>query len=195
MIRTRTNGKKPTPPGKQRGVPGRLGIWHDSIPERAFRLCLLGLTNADLAIAFGVSPYTIEEWLRKKPEFSSMVRAGKTEADANVAYKLYQRACGYKHKDVDIKAVPGIGIIKTEIEKIYPPDPVSAIFWLKNRTKKNVHSWADVNRIEHTGEVSLQQTNIDMKEFTMEELRMMKSCGLKVAEKNNGQSGINPSAN
>ena len=193
MKRTKLNGNGKPKEIKRRKKPGRTGVYNDTYPMRAFKLCLLGLTNADLAIAFGVSVAGIETWLRTKPEFKRWVQKGKSEADSEVAHSLYQRAVGYEHEDIDIRAVNG-EIVKTKFTKKYPPETNAAIFWLKNRTKRNVYSWADINRIEHTGEVHLQQAeNIDLKEFTTDELKMIRDCGLKIQSMTH--NGQNPSDN
>lgn len=60
-------------------------------------------------------------------------------ADANVADRLYQRAMGFEHDSEEIKVVEG-SIERVPIRKIYPPDTVAAIFWLKNRQRDK---WRD----------------------------------------------------
>lgn len=193
MIRTKINGKHILlKEGQKKRRPGRHGVYNEDIPMRAYKLCLLGLLNKDLATAFGVNDSLIDYWIKNKPEFAAMVRKGRMEADSEIAYSLFKRATGYSHPDVDIKMLPGYKgeppkIVKTEIVKHYPPDTTAAIFWLKNRTRRNSFSWADVNHIEHSGEVHIQQTEINMSEFTTEELKMLKSCGLKVAYPTPGQ--------
>lgn len=66
-------------------------------------------------------------------------------ADANVADRLYQRAMGFEHDSEEIKVVSigageGSEVQRVPIKKIYPPDTVAAIFWLKNRQKDK---WRD----------------------------------------------------
>ncbi len=69
------------------------------------------------------------------------------QADSDVADRLYQRAMGYEHAEVDIRVV-NQEIIKTPITKIYAPDPTAAIFWLKNRQRAK---WRDKVESEITG--------------------------------------------
>lgn len=116
--------------------------------EQARKLCLLGATDAELAEFFEVSESTLNLWKKDHPEFSESIKKGKTQADADVADRLYQRAMGYEHPEVDIRVVSG-EIIKTDITKIYAPDPTAAIFWLKNRQKAK---WRDKVEQEITGE-------------------------------------------
>ncbi|WHP44221.1 hypothetical protein [Pasteurella multocida] len=67
-------------------------------------------------------------------------------ADANVAERLYKRALGYEAPDVDIRVIEN-KIVETPLIKHYPPDPTSAIFWLKNRQPEK---WRDKQVIDHT---------------------------------------------
>lgn len=113
--------------------------------KQAFKLCLLGATDADLANFFDVTETTINNWKIKFPSFFESIKKGKAEADATIAESLYHRAKGYEHDDEEIKVVPvgnnqGSEVVRVKIRKKYPPDPTSMIFWLKNRDKKN---WRD----------------------------------------------------
>ncbi|MGO4326745.1 terminase [Cupriavidus sp. 2TAF22] len=100
--------------------------------EQARKLTLLGATNDELADFFGVSTATLRKWSADYPEFLLAIKMGKSLADANVAERLYQRACGFEHDDLDIRVVGG-KIRKTKIRKYYPPDTAAAFIWLKNR--------------------------------------------------------------
>lgn len=113
---------------------------------QAYKLCLLGATDVELADFFEVDEATINNWKIKYPKFFESIKKGKATADATVAQKLYHRATGYDHPDVDIKMYEG-GIIQTPLIKHYPPDTVAAIFWLKNRQPKK---WRDKQEIDHT---------------------------------------------
>lgn len=103
-----------------------------SHPERARRLALLGLTDDELAIAFGVSPQTIQNWDDAHPEFLATRARGKADADAKVAERLYHRALGYFHDDTHITTFQG-DVTETPIVKYYPPDTQAAALWLSNR--------------------------------------------------------------
>lgn len=115
--------------------------------EQGYKLCLLGATDADMASFFEVVESTINKWKLDYPEFSESIKKGKDQADAVVASKLFHRATGYEHPEVDIKLYQGM-IIKTDLVKHYPPDTTAAIFWLKNRQKEK---WRDRQDMEHTG--------------------------------------------
>jgi len=99
-----------------------------------------------LGVFFEVDESTINRWKNEFPEFCVSIKKGKYIADATVASKLYHRATGYQHPDVDIKMYEG-QIIETPLVKYYPPDTTSAIFWLKNRQPKK---WRDKSEVENT---------------------------------------------
>lgn len=107
--------------------------------EQARKLCLLGSTDKELADFFEVSEDSIHEWKKVHAEFSESIKRGKEQADADVADRLYQRAMGFEHPEVDLRVVAG-EIVQTPITKIYAPDPTAAIFWLKNRQRAK---WRD----------------------------------------------------
>lgn len=113
--------------------------------EQAYKLCLLGATDVELADFFDTSEQTINAWKSRHPEFLEALTRGKGVADANVAEKLYRRALGYSHEAVKIFNHQGEPLVVPYVEH-YPPDTTAAIFWLKNRNSK---AWRD--RQEHTG--------------------------------------------
>lgn len=110
---------------------------------QAEKLCKLGATDEELAEFFEVAVTTIDNWKRDHKPFLGAIKKGKTLADAEVANKLFHRATGYDHADVDIRVIDN-QIIQTQLIKHYPPDTAAAIFWLKNRQKAK---WRD--KIDH----------------------------------------------
>ena len=66
----------------------------------AYKFCLLGATNEDLADLFEVSLATIGNWLAKYPDFKKAVQEGRDVADADVAHSLHQQAKSFTHPDV-----------------------------------------------------------------------------------------------
>lgn len=143
------------PKGNKHAVGNNGGaptLYKQEYAELARKYCLLGATDKDLAKFFEVHSDTIAEWKVVHLEFSESIKKGKDQADANVADRLYQRAMGYEHDEVDIKVVSG-EIVQTPIRKIYAPDPTAAIFWLKNRQRAN---WRDKQDVEHSGSISNQ---------------------------------------
>ena len=132
--------------------PGRPSSYKPEFAEQAYKLCLLGATDKDLADFFDVVESTINLWKLDQPGFSESLKKGKQIADASVAERLYQRALGYQAPDLDIKMYEG-NIIETPYTRHYPPDSTAAIFWLKNRQPK---SWRDRQEtdVTHSGEVA-----------------------------------------
>lgn len=159
------------------------------IPKRAYRLALLGLTNEELAVSFGVSPKTIVKWMKNHPRFNQSVTKGREEADSKVAQSLFKRATGYKIQDTYIAVIKG-EIVTHEYTKEFVPDTTAAIFWLKNRQKDK---WADVWKMEHTGHIDLQAPENNMSDFSNEELTALKKYGimkeLEKAKLNDNASG------
>ena len=113
---------------------GRPTKYKSEFNLQAEKLCKLGTTDKELADFFEVNEDTIHEWKKRFPSFSESIKKGKQIADAEVADKLFKRATGYEHLDIDIKVVRN-KIVKTKLTKHYPPDTVAGIFWLKNRQK------------------------------------------------------------
>lgn len=123
---------------------GRPSNFRKEYSEQAYKLCLLGYDDSELAFFFDVSEQTINAWKKAHPEFLESLKSGKAIADANVGQRLYERAMGYEHDSEEIKTVtiPGGGseIERVPVRKVYPPDTTAAIFWLKNRQPKK---WRD----------------------------------------------------
>lgn len=135
---------------------GRPTDYDEKFCQIAYSMALLGATDEDLAQAFDVSRTTINEWKNKHIEFSEHLKKGKLIADSNVASRLYERALGFEHDSEEIKVISmgkeGSAIERVPIRKIYPPDTVAAIFWLKNRQSDK---WRDKQEVQHTGEVKV----------------------------------------
>lgn len=125
---------------------GRPSKYKPEYSAQAYKLCLLGATDKELADFFEVTESTLNLWKKEYQEFSESLKRGKMEADSNVASRLFRRATGYSHPDVDIKIYKG-KVIKTELTKHYPPDSTAAIFWLKNRQPEK---WRDKQEIKHS---------------------------------------------
>ena len=133
---------------------GRPSSYKDEYAEQARRLCLLGVTDKEMARFFGVSEQTINAWKSEHPDFLESLKEGKIGADIDVADKLYQRATGYEwieQQAIKIK----VGQYEERVEvvdvrKAVPPDTTAAIFWLKNRRKvewrdKQEHGFTDAD--------------------------------------------------
>lgn len=149
---------------------GRPTDYKKEYAKQAYKLCLLGATDKDMADFFEVCEATINNWKHDYPEFLESLKKGKQIADANVAEKLYHRATGYEHKDIKFATYEGEITDSVEYTKHYAPDTTAAIFWLKNRQSGK---WRDKQEIQHSGEVDTNpgQMSKEEREQRKEELR------------------------
>jgi hypothetical protein len=118
--------------------------------KQAYKLCLLGFTNKQLAEFFDVSDSTIDTWLATKKSFLVQVRAGRTVADSNVVAAMYKRAIGFKYNEVTFEKIDGqvnLTITPDElitvpaykkkiVTKLVIPDTGAQVNWLTNRQKE-----------------------------------------------------------
>lgn len=139
------------------GEVGRPTKYKEEYAEQAYKLCLLGHIDDELAEFFEVDVSTIHRWKLEHEEFRDSIKKGKEIADGNVVQSLYHRAIGYQAPDIDIKMYEG-EIIETPYIKHYPPDATSAIFWLKNRQPKK---WRDKQVTEHEGGITVETKSME----------------------------------
>lgn len=139
---------------------GRPTKFKEEYCDQVEKLCKLGAIDEELADFFQVDVSTINNWKNDYPKFLESIKRGKIQADSEVAEKLFKRATGYSHEDVDIKMYEG-EIIETRLIKHYPPDATSIIFWLKNRQPGK---WRDKQEIdqktEHSGTIGFSGIQI-----------------------------------
>lgn len=135
------------------GVVGRPTKYKEEYNEQAYKLCLLGATDAKLADFFDIAESTLYEWKLEYPEFSESLKKGKLIADATIAEGLYNRAKGavvntqqaiklkesyFNHEGKKISEEERIEVV--DLIQEVPPDTAAGIFWLKNR---NPEMWRD----------------------------------------------------
>jgi len=130
---------------------GRPTKYKEEYNELAYKLCLLGHTDEELAQFFEVHVSTIHQWKLDYPDFSDSIKNGKEFADIEIVQSLYNRARGMTLKK---QVVKGEGAI-VEVEDEIPPDTTAMIFWLKNRQPKK---WRDKQVQEHEGEITVINT-------------------------------------
>lgn len=147
-IMSKKDTKKQT---KKRGR-GRPATFDPAICEQVVKLCKLGLTDKELSDVFSVSERTWNYWKGNYPELLHAIRAGKEVADAIIAERLFERAKGFEHDAIELKVVSdgmgmGSSVEKVAVRKIYPPDTIAAMFWLKNRQPDR---WRERAEVDHT---------------------------------------------
>ena len=123
---------------------GRPSKYKPEYAEQAYKLCLLGATDKDLADFFETTEQTINAWKQQHPDFLESLKNGKEVADAEVAASLYKRARGYQYEE---RTIEGGELTKTVVKEV-PPDTGAAMAWLKNRRPQ---AWRDKQDIEHSG--------------------------------------------
>lgn len=146
---------KAKPKTKPRGRPS---AYKPEYAVQARALCEKGWTDKEMAKFFKVAERTLNTWKDKHPEFLQSLKAGKAFADDQVEQSLFNRALGYSHPEV--KVFNNEGKITTyEVTKQYPPDPVSCIFWLKNRRPEQ---WRDKQEHDHNvhGNLTVENTSV-----------------------------------
>lgn len=143
----------PAPKGNQNALGnngGRPTLYNVEYNEQAYKLCLLGATDDELADFFNVETSTINNWKIAHIEFMDALTRGKMIADADVANSFYNRAKGYNLPTEKVFQYEG-GIIRADTTTHYPADPGAALSWLKNRQPKK---WRDKHDIDLTGEIT-----------------------------------------
>lgn len=132
---------KPKHPG------GRPTDYSPDLPEKVKSLCLLGMTDKELAKSLDISERTLNVWKQTYPEFMQSIREGKEIADANVAKSLYKRACG-----------------TDEI----PADTRAAQFWLMNRRRQDWTQDQDKQGLSVNVTINRGTTEVEVKGQTLE---------------------------
>ena len=151
---------------------GRPTLYKDEYNEQAYKLCLLGATDKDMADFFEVVESTVNLWKKEYPKFSESIHAGKAKADMEVASSLYQTTqdrtvteqMAFKVKKVfyneDGKRIEQETIEIVDVEKQIPADFRSQQFWLKNRKSDK---WRDKQEVDHTTNGKEMQPIIGMR--------------------------------
>jgi hypothetical protein len=122
---------------------GRPSEFKEDYNEKAFKLCLLGYTDKELAEYFDVAESTLHRWKHEHAGFRESIQNGKELADAEVAHGLYKRAVGMTLPDVHISAYRG-NVIVTDLIKHLPPEPKAIDLWLRNRQPKRWNKSIDL---------------------------------------------------
>lgn len=120
---------------------------HEDAVEEA---CQNGTDIKGLAMLLGCSAKTISTIKREYPEFRQLVEVGNIVADDEIVSALYKRAKGYNAEETvtEVKISPDGSAQTTYVKKVtkhIPPDTTAAIFWLKNRKRKE---WSDRQDVE-----------------------------------------------
>ena len=115
--------------------------------NQAYKLCLIGARDQDLADFFEVHRDTIFNWVSLYPEFAEARKKGKMQADAEVAYQLFKRATGAPLRKEKVLSSGAVVAYQEEL----PPDVRAMKFWLKCRDRDN---WNPKQRVEVSGDAN-----------------------------------------
>lgn len=150
------------------------------------KLALMGATEKDFAEAFNISTTEWYHWRKAYPEVNKTVLEGKKIADANVAHAMYQVSLGYEHPEEvvfskKVKRYNQFGKLEEEttepeivtIKKRYAPNGKTGMTWLARR---NPEMWDSKKQASTTN--ILQINNLNLKDFTDEELVVLSKLGL-----------------
>jgi len=138
----------------KKGKPGRKTRYNAKMhPRRATELVEQGMTDAELAEAFGIGETTLYRWQEQFREFRESIKGAKEKPNREVVAALHKRAIGYTYDSQEVTASGekdekgSSRVIKVVQKKIHiPADATSMIFWLKNRLPDE---WRDVYRMQH----------------------------------------------
>lgn len=160
---------------------GRPTKFKEEYVEQAYKLCLLGMNNEELAKFFEVSKSTLCKWIAEINEFSDSVKRGRSDADADVAVSFHKRAKGYQYVEESEEYDKHGKVVKIKkTTKEVPPDAGAALNWLKNRQPDK---WRDKKEVE--AKVSQE---LDISKLSNEELQQLEAV-YKQIEPQEDQSG------
>jgi hypothetical protein len=141
---------------KTSGRPSKYNVKYN---EQARKLCLMGYTDKQLGKFFEVAESTINKWKIDHKGFSESLKAGKEIADAEVTASLFERAKGYSH--IETKVFNNQGEILTyDVNKIYPPDPISIKYWLNNRQPERWREKVEEVGLDSEGQIQKIQIEV-----------------------------------
>lgn len=113
---------------------GRPTKYRADFPAKISEACANGATLPEVADILGVAPRTVDYWKLKHADFLRAIKENKDLADDLVEASLFNRAIGYTaREDFVMFDRESKRFMVHEGFKHIPPDPTSAIFWLKNR--------------------------------------------------------------
>src|SRR6266849_7015983 len=151
-LSTKTRGRiavEQVAEGIRRGAPT---LSRPELAELGRRLALLGATDQEMADALGIDHVTLDRWKTRHKEFRSAIEHGKTQADAEIAESLFNRARGYRHEATKIFMPAGAEApVYAPYVKHYPPDANAALAWLSRRQPDK---WKDRKEVDVTGTVA-----------------------------------------
>jgi hypothetical protein len=153
--------------------------WVTGNEEIVKSACRDGADLKGLAALLGCGLTTVKNLKSKFPEFAELIRIDSKKANLQVQSALFKRAVGYDYEETVSKVVVGKNGVgqQTFVEKRkrhVPPDPVAAIFWLKNREPEAWRDRREVNITDDPGEKEMTRKELieEAKKIGMSEEEM-----------------------
>ena len=167
--------------GLEKSKRGAVEIYGKDKLKLAYKLSLLGCTNAEMSDALEISMSTFNLWMTKHPEFSHEILRGKKIANAKMAASLHKRGLGFYYEEERAFNNKGEIIVAT-IKKYCPPDSWAAARWLQLRERE---IWGEISRVE-VKNTQVNLTQINLAKLTNEELMLFQKLGLQALTDNVG---------
>ena len=166
---------KRTKPARKK--PGPKSTFDPRVAEKVYNLALYGMTEREMADILGIGIHTWDKWKRDHKVLKEALERGKTAADIEVVKALYKKCTGFEVQDDHIAVTPKGQVVVTPSKKYFPPDTKAIQMWLSNRTKGR---WTTINhhKVEHSGEIRHRQEEVDMSDFSIEELQTLKKYSI-----------------
>ena len=170
----------------------RKGAYDITHPDRVRLLASLGMHNAQIATAFGISQPTLGLWCERHGEFREAMEEGRGKFEMGVQATLLQRAMGYTVPEVRVRtgvdAKTGNPIEETTVTyKHVPADPVSIQFWLKNM---HPDTWQDLTRQQVQSHVQVDiQNTLKLGDLSQKERDFLQGMLMKQIAATSGVSG------
>lgn len=166
---------------------GRPTLYKQEYDAQAYKLCLLGATDKDLANFFEVCEATINNWKIENESFLESIKDGKVKADAIIAESLFKRAKGaiinkqqaFKVRNSNGKEGYTESIEIVDLIEEIPPDTTAIKFWLSNRKSSDWKEKVDLS----SSDGSMTPKVLDLSQLSTEELLLRANATNKLKEK------------
>ena len=141
----------------------------------ALKLCLGVVATACRKVNVGRTQHY--QWLIDDPEYKKRVDEVKEEAIDLAESKIFQLINGFKLPELHISNYKG-KITKTELDRHYPPNVASIIFYLKTQAKKR--GYIERQEIEINTKSDVQQMLENLDQLTDEQLEKLSELTAKL---------------
>jgi hypothetical protein len=157
--------------------------WNEVFMLQATQLAKLGLTDAQIAVVWGISLDTLDVWKNNKQGLYYALQQGRTIALGEVVEGLFRAAVGYEYEEDAITSYQG-EITVTRVKKYKGPNPWAAAKILAVRDRSN---WSEVQRTEsiHT---NINIAKLDLSTMSPEMLKAIENEQKKQLTENVGNS-------